>query len=1088
MGYRILGELQSIWHFSASSLPTMPNHPQARPMLTPSVLGWSVRTPLLTSMTGISDRGTAIMTQRFRLPSGKTLRSPVSTCTLEAITHDEDLINAPIKPWPPGTFELGEFVQPVQKTQGFATFFSASCRGQTGPDSRRLFWLVAEVDTSPPFDKSPANATLSQGFNATSDIIVLRSTQKFCRPQYAFQEAFVRVNTSTKVDPTVTRNPGAEQRQSQPLDPFDLVVAMQSLSYGIPLVGVNQINEYKNDYIQFAPDRQSQLALPAVSSQQDLDALFQPEIVENAYYGYFRAFAAQIAAQGVFYPLESIVAGEVSYFEDRLFLRIVAVRTMELLFAVLILTSIMMTGLLSRTLTLPFDPCSIAACGKIIRESAGIQSLLRRMGAASLSIIKERLESFTYLSAPYSPGLEWSVVARSATMELMHDEQLSRTSPVDVSKDRWWCPIITRIESRLLLGFIMLCIVALLELTVQISERNEGLASIRTNSNLHYSWTLFPATVMVILGIACRSLDLTTKICTPFIALKDGSEEKCLNLQLLTQSSGLSVFTAVRARYVPASLTTVTVILASFLTIVVSGVYTPKDVSTASIMQIRPNTWFNGTWDFDLSQNLDFDGVVRSSLVLLGNMSWPALTYETLAFPSIEPLGSDTATLYDSSMISAQLPAVRASLTCKYYQGTDVLMAKVVDVPVANVTYVDIEASMPLPRGCQEQSLFSSQLVVNTPIAPQTAFGHADADVVQPPFLVPDPNPSCPLYAFYWGSIEDREIKHIAALSCTEHLEEVQAIVTFDYPLLTVSSESPPMILDSSTRYFSNTTLVTPFTEGFRVWPAIRTQPENEDPEPLDAFFASLIDSRFGIPQEHLTQLKHDQGVIEAIKFQHGVIRAQQFATVLSINANSSSAYGFGRRTFNATAINPSVSRLVTDKVSSRVLEALLAVMAVCVFVHCYVLDVRKVLPHNPCSIAGMMSLLAGSRHLNELAASGGRESNASARSAAERCARTWRLGWFNGSTDDSEKDAKEATFTIDVEVEGKEREVSSLSTEQPARSMSVHQADEQMAPNQEQPETNADEISRFPSSKAKTLTIGNQQIEEDGIHEETEQ
>ena len=523
-----------------------------------------------------------------------TISSP--TCTIGTITHDEDLINAPIKPWPPGTFELGEFVQPVQKTQGFALFYSIQCRNQAGPESRRLFWLVAEVDTSPPFDKSPANATLSQGFNASSQVVVLRSNQKFCRPQYAFEEARVSLNTSTRVDPTIIRNPGAEQRQSQHLDPYDLVNSMQLLSYGIPLVGVNQLNEYKNDFIQFEPDRQSQLALPAISNQQDLDALFQAGVIESGYHGYFRAFGAQIAAQGVFYPSESITTGDVHYYQDRLFLRVAAVRTMELLFAGSILLAVVMTFLVSRQSTLQFDPCSIAATAKLLHESVGIRSLLHQMGAASLSSIKKRLESFTYMTVPNASGSKWSIVARSATMQPIQGEQPHRVRSRNASVNQWWCPIITKIEVRLMLGFIMLCIVALLELTVQLSQHNNGLASIQANSNLHYAWTLFPATIMVSLGIACRSLDLMTKIYAPFSALKGGSEAKLLSLQLLTQSSALSLLTAARARYLHANASTLMVILASFLTIVVSGVYTAKDVFTTRMIQIRPTTWFNGTW------------------------------------------------------------------------------------------------------------------------------------------------------------------------------------------------------------------------------------------------------------------------------------------------------------------------------------------------------------------------------------------------------------------------------------------------------------------------------------------------------------
>lgn len=72
----------------------------------------------------------------------------------------------------------------------------------------------------------------------------------------------------------------------------------------------------------------------------------------------------------------------------------------------------------------------------------------------------------------------------------------------------------------------------------------------------------------------------------------------------------------------------------------------------------------------------------------------------------------------------------------------------------------------------------------------------------------------------------------------------------------------------------------------------------------------------------------------------------------------------------NGTLINPNRYRLCQSPASSRVLEALLAAILICLATSWYLMPMHKkdkILPRNPCSIAAAGSLIAGSDMLEDL-------------------------------------------------------------------------------------------------------------------------
>lgn len=65
--------------------------------------------------------------------------------------------------------------------------------------------------------------------------------------------------------------------------------------------------------------------------------------------------------------------------------------------------------------------------------------------------------------------------------------------------------------------------------------------------------------------------------------------------------------------------------------------------------------------------------------------------------------------------------------------------------------------------------------------------------------------------------------------------------------------------------------------------------------------------------------------------------------------------------TYTTSWQDPSVHRLKQTNASKIALQAMLGAMFVCGAAAYWMMDTRTLLPHNPCSIAGTVSLLAGS-------------------------------------------------------------------------------------------------------------------------------
>ena len=175
-------------------------------------------------------------------------------------------------------------------------------------------------------------------------------------------------------------------------------------------------------------------------------------------------------------------------------------------------------------------------------------------------------------------------------------------------------------------------------------------------------------------------------------------------------------------------------------------------------------------------------------------------------------------------------------------------------------------------------------------------------------------------------------------------------------PEYSIDLSHPPETDESTTKFFSHDTI----TQGFLLDDGM--QSINTSSDYFTPFFANLVDSPDGISMSDFTVPNFPDLLINAFEHQYQVLMAQTMNTDFrSPNVSASTPL------MKATLTTGGPTRLFQNHVSTFILQALLSIMTICAILSWVFMDTSRVLPKNPCSIAALASLLAGSDLLRDL-------------------------------------------------------------------------------------------------------------------------
>jgi len=678
---------------------------------------------------------------------------------------------------------------------------------------------------------------------------------------------------------------------------------------------------------------------PATNST--IDDLFGSNLLLTLTQNYYTRLLVQVVHSAMMEVSDQTVLGMTIANESRLVLRGFTVRFMEgCLAALVVLIVFLAFRYLKDTMALPDDPSRLMGLILLLQSQPQIMSAFANTGHRSEDDLRKKV----------------GVRSGQEPLTVQHVIQDCNRDRPSMAEARpgvvWWQPLPIARGSRLGVIILVIAVIIALQVLLAYARRLRGLVNISLSGDQHLVWSIIPAAVMTNIAIYFRALGSTYKTFAPYFQLRTDLSEKSrksLLLNYLTATEPEVIYYSLRTRQWAVTFMSFAAVLSTFLTILVSGIWSPEPVPDTREVNVTATSSFNksSTDDGRTGNNAFIAG-----LVLGANLSYPQWTYGNLALTSIGMDAGISQSISDDdrTTLEVDLPALRSLLNCTIYTESQIPDLAFYPTYDGYGTHGDptphgMFLKMPGPKSCAGNSTVSFTPGLGDSIPSWQAYFTNTIS-------------GCPTWNYFWGRQEaptDPEYDtaynatFARALSCYEAIEQVQVATTLNLPSLKINTDYPPQIHSNSTNsIFSDDLIKYPYailpeiysanSSGLGFWAILN-------------YTSGLVGSDFGNPE------KVDE-IVDAIKSAHGVIRAQQYHAALRNPVDTKFAPA---NTIVARLVMPNRYRLMQNAVTTHVLCAVLAIMITCVGLASWFMSTGYVLPKNPCSIAASISLLADS-------------------------------------------------------------------------------------------------------------------------------
>ena len=311
----------------------------------------------------------------------------------------------------------------------------------------------------------------------------------------------------------------------------------------------------------------------------------------------------------------------------------------------------------------PRDPSLLGGLATVIACSGEFQAACK--GAASCS--EENLKA-SLRSSQFSTAVTPEQSPRSNRFSIKwHVSGGSQPGPsaLKPSAESWWHPTGTSWIYITAISLLTLVTIGMLEGLYQYAKRHDGLVQLEnTASNVHFAWTTLPAVFTIAMAALFGMQTFATYTLQPFQRLKIGnaSARSGLFTHPFTGGEILSLIEAFRDREFAVLVSTTAVLLASFLTIAVSGLFDQQLNTSFKSVRVQQTDWF------DHNVTGINQAAMRIGLVTLGNLSYPRFTHDTLAFPKLNRINGPT-----TGKVNLRVPAIQGVMNCSLLPSEDVV-------------------------------------------------------------------------------------------------------------------------------------------------------------------------------------------------------------------------------------------------------------------------------------------------------------------------------------------------------------------------------------------------------------------------------
>lgn len=548
---------------------------------------------------------------------------------------------------------------------------------------------------------------------------------------------------------------------------------------------------------------------------------------------------------------------------------------------------------------------------------------------------------------------------------------------------------------KLTLLILPLAALIVLEATYQLSQVRDGFGDVPSEGHLHYTWTAIPASVMTLIKLLQISLASTIGFLDPFRILTEGSAsaQNTLFQDYLSQISVWRGCKSAAAKSFAVLAVTGSILLAPFLTIVASGLFTDESVPTTMAVNVSLK-------DRLLSPNKPEPTIVddipqaplsAANVLMTRFMPYPEGTYDNFVYPRLQTL-SDISSTFNASSLITEVLALYPDVQCTALNTSDFASRMIND---------SLQITTPYLGGCDcllKEGCSSSAPILNVDLIERAepfskyherwltgsnvwSGNWSDVSQWSPPLVVEnitaDPPVPYPNITMVYGNWSKESID-IAGAVCTYKVEQVHLNVTYDTSTATVTGISPGLRDEEP-----NIDYYFPFGSGSHMQSYLLMS----NTSMYDSFFMAIMNG--SDPSSFLTAA-NSKTIAERAKYILETFAAQYYNGILRETR--------GNYTAQAHLVNESRHRLFQNTTSTRILEGLLAGIWICTALAYLFFRSMPLLPANPSSIAAQASLLAGADFLKSVPTDAGMRRDEDLMKTESFTDRLFSLAWWETS------------------------------------------------------------------------------------------
>jgi hypothetical protein len=717
-----------------------------------------------------------------------------------------------------------------------------------------------------------------------------RTTALICNPSYQVRKANVMLDSAMSLKPVtikVHEGPNNEPRSIPQFPQSEFRYAFYSLmnigqESTIPLSEYTNASEFKDHSI----DNFAYLSM-LMEPNTTMSDMMDPQNLQRKSNKAFKMISAQLAngmltAEGI-----ADSTGDGISTQQRLVIKALSLRIMQSLLLLMAVLSVGICFLLPRRAVCR-DPGSVGAIALILSTNPQVLRLFRDSGVSGLKEIKELLSGYKFRTV--AAGKSFKIEATPDQSAIKELEQSVESRP----KFSWWNPFAVTNLGKVIILLIPILLIVSLELLFRESQNRLGLGDAPKDEYVRYTWAYIPAFTMVVVQLLFSLLDFAVKTMEPYRAMNVGPTpaERSVFDNPMNKPTLHAAWDSVKLKQLPVFLTSVAMIVAPFLTIAVSGLYTANIISRHSTIEIKQVGWFNESSNqvtarsfIGAEETLDRSYINSAGLMLATmvttiatNESYPPFTYENLAFPALQSIDTikGAADLTNSTTtLTTILPAVRPRLNCSVIPRNNNLRLMTAKFPTM------AQRRVPLLRrllftvktaACDLSKGDYSPGQIEIPIS--GTFGSITQESLM----------GCKnVFHIMFGKVAENQTAGITALECSTYAEHVPARVTFELPSFRVAAArvinpvdeaipaSVALMLDKLPQVKISANMLKYFVN----LPWAKTKVGDEFKNTYDPFFETIVKGRYPLPISSIADLGKMADVMQAIDRVFGTIAAQ---------------------------------------------------------------------------------------------------------------------------------------------------------------------------------------------------------------------